>query len=390
MADDYHHGVRVTEINEGTRTISTVSTAIVGMVCTADDADAATFPLNTPVLLTDVLTASGKAGESGTLARSLDAIGDQAKPVTVVVRVAQGETEAETTSNIIGGVTADGKRTGMKALLTAQAKCGVKPRILGVPGHDTQAVATELLSVAQSLRGFAYLSAYGCKTVEEAIAYRASFSQREGMLIWPDFINFDTVLNADATAYATARALGLRARIDQQTGWHKTLSNVGVNGVTGISADVFWDLQDPATDAGLLNQNDITTLIRQDGFRFWGSRCLSDDPLFAFENYTRTAQVLMDTMAEAQMWAVDGALNPSLARDIIESIRAKLRSLVSQGYLIGADCWLDESVNDKDTLKAGKLTIDYDYTPVPPLENLMLRQRITDQYLVNFASQVSA
>ncbi|WP_275554197.1 phage tail sheath protein [Mixta sp. Marseille-Q2659] len=390
MADDYHHGVRVTEINEGTRTISTVSTAIVGMVCTADDADAATFPLNTPVLLTDVLTASGKAGESGTLARSLDAIGDQAKPVTVVVRVAQGETEAETTSNIIGGVTADGKRTGMKALLTAQAKCGVKPRILGVPGHDTQAVATELLSVAQSLRGFAYLTAYGCKTVEEAIAYRANFSQREGMLIWPDFINFDTVLNADATAYATARALGLRAKIDQQTGWHKTLSNVGVNGVTGISADVFWDLQDPATDAGLLNQNDVTTLIRQDGFRFWGSRCLSDDPLFAFENYTRTAQVLMDTMAEAQMWAVDGALNPSLARDIIESIRAKLRSLVSQGYLIGADCWLDESVNDKDTLKAGKLTIDYDYTPVPPLENLMLRQRITDQYLVNFASQVSA
>lgn len=390
MADDYHHGVRVTEINEGTRTISTVSTAIVGMVCTADDADAAIFPLNTPVLLTDVLSASGKAGESGTLARSLDAIGDQAKPMTVVVRVAQGETEAETTSNIIGGVTAEGKRTGMKALLAAKTKCGVKPRILGVPGHDTQAVATELLSVAQSLRGFAYLSAYGCKTVEEAIAYRANFSQREGMLIWPDFINFDTVLNADGTAYATARALGLRAKIDQQTGWHKTLSNVGVNGVTGISADVFWDLQDPATDAGLLNKNDVTTLIRQDGFRFWGSRCLSDDPLFAFENYTRTAQVLMDTIAEAQMWSVDGALNPSLARDIIESIRAKLRSLVSQGYLIGADCWLDESANDKESLKAGKLTIDYDYTPVPPLENLMLRQRITDKYLVDFASQVSA
>lgn len=237
MAQDYHHGVRVVEVNEGTRSITTVSTAIVGMVCTGDDADAKMFPLNKPVLITDVLTASGKAGE---------------------------------------------------------------------------------------------------------------------------------------------------------TGWHKSLSNVGVNGVTGISADVFWDLQDPATDAGLLNQNDVTTLIRKDGFRFWGSRCLSDDPLFAFENYTRTAQVLTDTMAEAHMWAVDKPLNPSLARDIIEGIRAKMRSLVSQGYLIGGDCWLDESVNDKDTLKAGKLTIDYDYTPVPPLENLMLRQRITDQYLVNFSSQVSA
>ncbi|QOV67806.1 phage tail sheath protein [Citrobacter sp. BDA59-3] len=390
MAQDYHHGVRVAEINDGTRSITTVSTAIVGMVCTADDADASTFPLNTPVLLTDVLTASGKAGESGTLARSLDAIADQTKPVTVVVRVAQGETEAETTANIIGGVTAEGKRTGMKALLAAKTKCGVKPHILGVPGHDTQAVATELLSVAQSLRGFAYLSAYGCKTVEEVIAYRANFGQREGMLIWPDFINFDTVTQADATAYATARALGMRAKIDNDTGWHKSLSNVAVNGVTGISADVFWDLQDPATDAGLLNQNDITTLIRQDGYRFWGSRCLSDDPLFAFENYTRTAQVIADTIAEAHMWAVDKPLNPSLARDIIEGIRAKFRSLVGQGYIIGANAWLDESVNDKDTLKAGKLTIDYDYTPVPPLENLMLRQRITDQYLVDFASQVSA
>lgn len=231
MAQDYHHGVRVVEVNEGTRSITTVSTAIVGMVCTGDDADAKMFPLNKPVLITDVLTASGKAGESGTLARSLDAIADQAKPVTVVVRVPQGETEEETTTNIIGAVTAEGKKTGMKALLSAQSQLGVKPRILGVPGHDTKAVATELLSVAQSLRGFAYLSAYGCKTVQEAITYRENFSQREGMLIWPDFTGWDTVLNAEATAYATARALGLRAKIDEQTGWHKSLSNVGVNGV---------------------------------------------------------------------------------------------------------------------------------------------------------------
>ncbi|REC90907.1 phage tail sheath protein [Pantoea ananatis] len=390
MAQDYHHGVRVIEVNEGTRTITTVSTAIIGMVCTGDDADAATFPLNRPVLLTDILTASGKAGTTGTLAASLDAIADQAKPLVVVVRVAQGATEAETSANIIGGVTDDGMRTGMQALLAAQTVCGVKPRILGVPGHDTKAVATELLSVAQSLKAFAYIAAYGCKTVSEVIAYRNNFSQREGMLIWPDFISFDTVLKADATAYATARALGLRAKIDETTGWHKSLSNVGVNGVTGISKDVSWDLQDPATDAGLLNQNDVTTLIRKDGFRFWGSRCLSDDPLFQFETYTRTAQVLADTMAEAQMWAVDGPLNPSLARDIIEGINAKLRSLVNQGYLIGASCWLDESVNTKETLKAGQLFIDYDYTPVPPLENLMLRQRITDQYLVNFAASVKA
>ncbi|WP_367671512.1 phage tail sheath protein [Serratia symbiotica] len=390
MAQDYHHGVRVQEINEGTRTITTVSTAIVGMVCTGDDADAKAFPLNTPVLITDVLAASGKAGETGTLARSLDAIADQAKPVTVVVRVDQGETEAETTTNIVGGVTTEGKKTGLKALLAAQSQLGFKPRILGVPGHDNQAVASELLAVAQSLRAFSYLSAYGCKTVSDALDYRKNFNQREAMLIWPDFLSWDTTTNASATAFATARALGLRAKLDQQVGWHKTLSNVGVNGVTGISADVYWDLQDTATDANLLNQNDVTTLIRKDGFRFWGSRTCSDDPLFQFENYTRTAQVVADTMAEAQMWAVDQPLHPSLAKDVIEGINAKFRRLKNGGYIVDGNCWIDEAANDKDTLKAGKLVLDYDYTPVPPLENLLLRQRITDKYLMNFTQNVNS
>lgn len=262
----YHHGVSVQEINQGTRPITPVSTAIVGMVCTADDADADTFPLNTPVLLTEVLRASGKAGETGTLARALEAIGDQTQPITVVVRVAQGESEAETTSNIIGGTTAEGRKTGLQSLLSAQGQCGVKPRILGVPGHDTPAVATKLLSIAQSLRAFAYLSAYGCKTIDEVLDYRKNFNQREAMLIWPDFLSWDPMTKTANTAWATARALGLRAKIDQHTGWHKTLSNVGVNGVTGISADVYWDLQNPATEANIVNRHGVTTLIRQDGY----------------------------------------------------------------------------------------------------------------------------
>ncbi|MDW5429265.1 phage tail protein, partial [Acinetobacter baumannii] len=97
--------------------------------------------------------------------------------------------------------------------------------------------------------------------------------------------------------------------------------------------DVYWQLQDPDTDAGYLNQNDITTLIQRDGFRFWGSRTCSDDPQFAFENYTRTAQILADTMAEGHMWAVDKDLTPGLARDIIEGINAKMREMTQGNYL---------------------------------------------------------
>lgn len=390
---DYHHGVQVLEINDGTRVISTVSTAIIGMVCTASDADAATFPLNTPVLITRVQNAIAKAGKKGTLRAALQAIADQAKPVVVVVRVEEGtgpDAEAQTLSNIIGTTDENGKYTGLKALLSAAAVTGVKPRILGVPGLDSLEVATALAPVCQKLRAFGYVSAWGCKTLSEAIDYRENFSQRELMVIWPDFLAWDTTANSTATAYATARALGLRAKIDQEQGWHKTLSNVGVNGVTGISADVFWDLQEPGTDADLLNEAGVTTLVRKDGFRFWGNRTCSDDPLFVFENYTRTAQVIADTMAEGHMWAVDKPVTATLIRDIVDGINAKFRELKTGGYIVDATCWFDEEANDAESLKAGKLIIDYDYTPVPPLENLTLRQRITDKYLANLVSSVNS
>lgn len=387
---DYHHGARVLELTDGPRPIRTMSTATVGMVCTAADADAVTFPLNTPVLLTNVQASIGKAGVAGSLAKSLDAISDQTNAVTVVVRVAEGANDAETKSNIIGTTTVDGQYTGLKALLGAQAKVGVKPRILGVPQFDSLDVATELASIAQKLRAFAYVSAFGCATKEEASAYRQGFGQREIMVIHGDFKTWNTTANAADTSSAVARALGLRAKIDNDIGWHKTISNVPVNGVSGLTKDIFWDLQDPATDAGYLNAADITCLINKDGYRFWGSRTCSTDPLFAFENYTRTAQVIADTVAEAHLWAVDAALNPSLARDIIEGISAKFRELKALGYIIDGSAWYDESVNDSVTLKSGKLYIDYDYTPVPPLENLMFRQRITDRYLVDFATRIGA
>lgn len=389
MPSDYHHGVRVIEINDGTRPIRTVSTAVIGIVCTGDDADATTFPENRPFLITDVRAAIGRAGTKGTLARSLDAIAAQTSPLIVGVRVPTGKDADETTSNVIGTTTADGQYTGMKALLAANTRLGVKPRVLGCPGLDTLPVATELATVAQRLRGFAYVNAFGAKTKEEAVAYRANFGQRELMTIWPDFVNWNITTNAEDITWATARALGMRAKIDEETGWHKTISNVVVNGVTGISRDVFWDLQDPNTDAGYLNSHDVTTLVNANGYRLWGSRTCSEDKLWAFENYVRSAQVIADTMAEAHMWAVDQPMSRTLMHDIVDGVNAKFRAWKTAGYLIDGQCWFDPAANEKDSLKAGQGFIDYDFCPVPPLEDLTFRQRITDRYLVKFAESIA-
>lgn len=389
MPADYHHGVRVVEINNGTRPIRTIETAIIGMVCTASDADAEFFPLNVPVLCFGTTTALANAGTLGTLAKSLDAIKDQCEPVMVIVRVEEGVDDAATISNIIGGVV-DGRKTGLQALLSAKQMFGIKPRILGVPVWDKeQAVVAELAIIAEKLRAFAY-AGVNAVTPEAAADYRVDFGSKRLMLIWPDFTAWDTTENAYIDVSASARALGLRAKIDENVGWHKTLSNVEVSGVSGLTHDVYWDLQETATESNYLNSHEITTLIRENGFRFWGSRTCSADPLFAFENYTRTGDIIADTIAEAHMWAVDKPMSTALVKDIIDGINSKLRSFVQNGYLLGGSCWFDELYNPVDNIKNGKLTLDYDYTPVPPLEDLGFQQRITDKYILDFTATLSA
>lgn len=368
------HGIRVIELTTGARPIAAAATAIIGLVATSSGLghDATTFPLNKAVLVTDVRGAIGDAGVAGTLKASLSAIADQCSPVIVVVVVDEGADDAATALNVIGGTEADGSYSGLKALLAAEAQLGVRPRIIGAPGLEVdETVIAALATTAKQLNGFAYAKP-AADSVAEAVAARPDYSARELMLIWPEFSGF--------AGQAVAIALGTRARIDEETGWHKSLSNVGVNGVTGLSHDVFFDLQDSSNDAGLLNGADITTLVRMRGFRFWGNRTCSDEPLFAFEPVVRSAQAIRDECAAGLAWAVDKPLTPQVARDIIETINGRLRYLVSIGRLIGGEAYFDASANPKAQLAAGKLVIDFDFTPTAPLEGLTINQRITDRF----------
>lgn len=320
-------------------------------------------------------------GETGVFTR-VDT-GAIAAGATVSIAYDRPDASAVTDADIIGAVDAiTGQHTGLQALLAARSQLGIKPRILGAPGLDSQAVATELVSIADQLRGFTYVRAAGAETAEAAVLYRNNFGSKRCMVIWPDFLGFNVDTNATETFTATARALGVRARADNEVGWHKTLSNIPVNGVTGLSKDVPWDLQNPNTVAGYLNSKEVTTLINERGYRFWGSRTCSADPLFAFESATRTGDILADTIADAHLWAIDKPMSKTLIRDILEGINAKFRELKANGYIVDANAWVDPELNTELQLADGQLNISYDYTPVPPLEQLNFYQKITTSYLV--------
>ncbi len=184
--DQFHHGVRVVEVSEGTRTIRTVATAVIGMVCTAADADADYFPLDKPVLIANLAAAIAKAGSAGNLKKSLQTIYDTVNTIVIAVRVADGADAAELTSNIIGTIGPDGSYTGLKALERAAPVTGVKPCILCVPDNCTLPIATALAGAAKKLRAFAYVPTIA-DTVEAALAYRENFASRELMTIHGDW-----------------------------------------------------------------------------------------------------------------------------------------------------------------------------------------------------------
>lgn len=384
MSEERFHGARVRENTDLVTAIDDIDSSVIGIVAVADDADADTFPLNKPVLLHRVNDVLGLTGKTGTLYKCLKAVADQVSTKIIVVRVAEAEAgEGKKTQSqlVIGGTEPDGTYTGMYALLVAEQDehIGYRPRILAAPDLDTEEVTSSLCVIAEKLRAFVYAGCNGCETMADAIAYRATFAYRELMLIWPDFIAYNPVSGKNEVFPAPAYACGLRAQIDHNQGWHKSLSNVPVKNVLGISKQVFWSLQAEDSDANALNNKEITTLIKRNGFRFWGNRT-PDTKDYIFEVYTRTAQVLADSIAEAQFEDIDEPLTPANVKDVISGIRAKLDKLVTSGHLIGAECWYDVVDNSTTNLRQGRVRIRYKYTPVPPLEDLTLHQTFTDEF----------
>jgi uncharacterized protein len=392
----FHHGLTITESASGPRALAALSSSVIGLIATATAPAGAesialdeAFPLNEPVLITggaDV--AAGNAGTGGTLADALTAIGDQASPIIIVVRVAEGIDQAETDDNVIGAATG-GTYTGLQALLAAQTKLGVKPTIIGAPGLDSQPVVEEMVSVAKKLRGFVYAGAKKAdgftpaETEAEAITYRGGFAHRELMIIWPD--------TAKGGGDIIARSLGLRAQIDESIGWHKTISNVALAGVTGLEQDVHFDLVDPSTPAGVLNAAQVTTVIRQGGFRLWGNRTCADEtnPSFAFESAVRTSHALQETIEQIVAPFIDQPMTIGLIKDLLETGNARFRQLVAEGRLIGAQMFFDADLNSAQELAQGRPRFRVQFTPVAPLENPNVDLVITDFYYAGFADQLN-
>jgi hypothetical protein len=297
---------------------------------------------------------------------------------TVSVAYEVASATAATAADIISDANPEG---GVHALLAAESTVHVTPRILIAPGFTHQKpVVDALLPVADRLRAVAIADGPN-GTDNDAIDYRKSFDSARLYLIDPRVKVFDSIQNVDVEQPASARVAGIIVKSDNERGFWWSPSNRPMLGITGTSRAIDFALDDKLSRANRLNENEIATVIHQNGYRLWGNRSCSSDPKFAFISVRRTADLINDSLLRAHLWAVDRNITKTYIEDVVEGVNNYLRHLKNIGAIINGQCWADPELNTPDQIVQGKVSFDFDFTPPYPAEHITFRSSLVNDYL---------
>lgn len=364
MTDNFLHGVRVVEVNSGARTVRNTSSSVIGIIGTAPEADVEMFPLDKPVLITGSSSEAAKLGTSGTLPTAIEGILAQTGAIIVVIRIEEGEDNEATLLNVIGDVNADadGSYTGLQAFLASQSNLGVIPRILIAPGFCDQAVITEMIPIAERLRGIVVADAPNTSD-SVALTFATTCSSQRVYVVYPEVIN----IKGDSVP-ASPYVAGIIARTDNENGFWCSPSNKIINGIIGLSKSIDFSFGDSACKANYLNENNVATIINQDGFRLWGNHTTSNDSSYKFLCVRRTADIIGDSILRAHLWAVDRNIVKNYLTDVTESVNAFMAKLKSQGAILYGKCFANKELNSAANIMDGKVYFDFEFTPAYPAE----------------------
>ncbi len=382
MSEQFLHGVNVIEVTSGARAVRTAKSSVIGVIGTAPEADEEKFPLNKPVLIAGSLKEAAKLGKSGTLPSAVNGIFSQVGATVVVIRVEESE---ETLKNIIGGVDEEtGEYEGIQAFLSSESIVHVAPRILIAPQFTHQLpedagnpVVSALIPIAEKLR--AIIVADGPNTNdEEAIKWRKSVGSSRVYVVDPWVKVFTE--GKEETLPSSPFVAGLIAKVDSV--WQSP-SNKEINGIVGTSRAIDFTLGDTSCRANHLNENEVTTIIHQNGYKLWGNRTCSDDSKWAFLPVRRTADLINDSLLRAHLWAVDRNITKTYIDDVIESVNSYLASLKAQGAIISGRCYETPELNTPANIASGKVYFDFEFTPPYPAEQITFRSHLVNDSIVS-------
>lgn len=376
----YNHGARRILDDSGPRPVVALDSATIGIVGTAPDADADAYPLDTPVAILGNDVMAAKLGASGTLPQAIALIFAQIRCRVVVVRVAEGADAEATTTNVIGGTSADGSRQGLSALRNARALTGLWPRLLLAPGFThQQAVAAAMIPLAEALRGWIFIDGPNTTTAA-ALAYRALFSSRRVVGPLDPWLVVRAADGSEQVVPSSPVAAGLAVKRHYDKGFWWSASNQVANGVLRTARPIDFTMGDPSCEQNTLNEHQVNTWIMDGGVRLWGDDTCSDDPMWRFFSVVAADDIIGDSLVESYKRLVDQGITRNFFDEWAEQTRAFLRDLQNMGALIGFRVWVDGDLNSPTNLALGKAFLHYDYRSPTPARDVIAVSRLANDF----------
>ncbi len=391
MPANFLHGVETIEIDKGARPIKVVKTAVIGLIGTApiDTVGADYKTVNKPVLITNDKDAAlyfGQPTTGFTIPAALNAIFDQGAGIIIVVNVFDPDVHTTVAdvqlSDIIGGVDAQGKRTGLQALKDSYSLFGFFPKTIIAPKYcEDAAVVTEIDAVAGEIRAIGLVDAPVGTSVQAAISGRGNdtinfnFSSDRLVFCYPQLKVYDTETDTTYLEPFSSRLAGVIAAKDIDRGYHWSPSNTEIKGIIGVERNLTSMINDPNSEVNLLNEAGIVTVFNSfgSGFRTWGNRNASFPTSTLptnFINIRRTADIIHESVEYSMLQFIDYPIDNGLIDSITESVNAFIRTLIGRGALIDGKCTFNPDKNPPTEIANGHLTFDIEFMPPTPAERI--------------------
>ncbi|SDR07468.1 phage tail sheath subtilisin-like domain-containing protein [Pseudovibrio sp. Tun.PSC04-5.I4] len=396
MTTNYHHGVRAHDMTQAPPIIRVGVSGEIGIIGTAPGADAAKWPLNVPVAIIGDITKAASLGATGTLPIALKTIWKQYEKTSgklVVIRVEELADAAEQISAVVGDVTL---KTGVHAFRSSNTLLGIEPDILIAPGFtntnpdgNANPVVTELAAVAKRLRSFVYIDGPNT-TATDAVAARDKYGFDNVMMVDNYIAEWDTATDAEVQLPGSILAAGMQSKMDLEKGFWWSASNKPAN-CTGTARVVDFRSNDSGCEANFLNSHDITTIIRDSGFRLWGSHTLDKEKLLGGTIVgRRVADKVYDALERGLMTYIDVPTSIQAIKDIGSSGDEFLRGLLQKGALIGYEFSLPEDLNTVSQMADGVFFYKLKFIEAAGIRDIEIWGYRTPAFYAEFLSRAAA
>ena len=341
---------------------STGASAVAAAAETSLDGGADGLVEDTPTLLSTAaqIAELGSAGSLPDAVRDVFRTAGRGGATVVVVRT------ADDTAAVLAGARAG--RTGVYALLAAESETGQRPRLLAAPGAKDAVVTTALQAVAQELRAIGIVTLAGA---DAAAAINANPDESHIYAVWPELVVSDGATLRTRTA--DGLVCGHIVRTDRQASFAASPSNRQMLGVLRPAVGIEWAIDSRTATANVLNQGNVTTVIRRgNSVYLWGNR-LSDG---GFITTRRAEDIISDQVAEAALDYLDRRVDLPFVEHILGRLNGYLRNLVVGGHIRDGRAWFDTAFNTQVSLSSGMITFSYEITPNDIAEHIVFRASI--------------